>query len=554
MPDRAYSLVPPAFALAILAAAATAQVQSTLRTAPPGGSARAMEPWRRTLTASPDGSLWSLVFEADGSGTPAGNRLWLLRSRDNGNTWVTVADTPTDGDGRGSLVADADCGVLHVAWYAEQGTAIYSSFYQAFDITTSNWIGTPTVLLQATNSNDQYYVTDIERTAQGTIAIAFHAHRAPTIGGLNAWAAGLMVKRRGDGAFQGPYRINTDLYGINASLQAVGEVLHASFRTNTGLYGIRYRAFDSSTLQFVTAADIPLLGGTQGTMLATNTTCTARDLSDNVYVLYSTGGTTPGQGAIQLAFTQAGNYSTFTTQVVAADPDLLAGNVTYTHFTLCRGEGDQILAIYSKRTGEQHQNLYMRVYAGGVALTPELPLAVSPEAETFAVLGGMRGDAVHSSPMLVTGGTPVSQPGGLVQFFGLSNAARTVEFGTACRGALPTLPRLRSESLPLRGTTFRTTANGLPPSAFGILFLGTTCLRPPVALDPFGMPGCAVFHDVGGSFGFTADATGRAPISFPIAPTARYINSEIHLAALVLAPGANAGGAISTNALACWFQ
>lgn len=527
--------------------------QSTVLAATGPSIVRGAEPWQNAVTAMPDGSMWCLATENDGSGLASGQRLWLCRSLDSGATWTPVVDTPTDGDARGALATGIDCDTLHVAWSANPSGVAYDLYHQAFDVATATWVGTPTQLLQGTNSNDQYYACDIDVTGRGTVGITFHTHRTPLTTGLTAWSGGLFVRRVADTQWQGPYRLNTDSYGMNASLQAVGETFHASFRTNSGLYGIRYRGFDAATLQFTTASDVPLYGASQSTMLATNTSCIRADRDGNLYVLFNVGApTAPGSGEIRIAYAQAGNYGTWTHSLVAQDGDLTAGNVTYHHFSLA-GEGSQVFAIYARRTTEQFQNLYMRIYSGGVALTPEVPIA-SGQVDQFAYVSGLRGSGVHAGPMAVTAGTPASASQGLVQFVSLGATARTVRFGTSCSGSLPTMPRLRSASLPQLGASFAAGFDGLPATTFGLLFAGGTCQRPPIALDFAGMPGCRVFHDNLAAIGFFSDPQGSATVAINVPANPVLTNTLLHFGGFVLAPGANAAGALTTNALSTLFR
>lgn len=542
-----------ALILALVSLPLAAQVQSTVFTGSGGGAARANEPWRRSLAAMPDGSLWCLVHDNDGSGAAAGQHLRLLRSLDSGANWTAVADTPTVGDSRGVLVPGVGCDTLHLAWSATDGTAQYNLYHQTFDTLALAWIGTPTLLLQGTNSNDQYYATDIELTERGTIGIALQTHRTPITSGLTAWSGAILVRRPGDTTFQGPFRLNTDTYGVNASLQAVGEVFHAAFRTNTGLYGIRYRAFDSSTLQFTTPADVPLYGSSQSTMLASNGSCIAADADGNLYILFAVGAAgVPGQGEIRLAYATAGNYGTWTHQLVAADPDLLAGNVTYTHYGLCRGEGSLVFAVYSRLTGEQHQNLYLRPFLAGTALTPEVQLVAGTEPASFSAVSGLRSRANHTSLMVSLGGTPPSRPEGVIRFLSGTTGARTVQFGTSCQGTLPALPRLYGSNLPTTVQPFALELAGLPASTFGLLFAGVNCARPALPLDGYGLTGCAVFHDVVASFGYFSDAAGRHTTMLTVPPA--FADQPFYFASLVFAPGANPGGAVTTNALLTWFR
>ncbi|MBK8098168.1 MAG: hypothetical protein IPK26_13735 [Planctomycetes bacterium] len=528
--------------LPALALTAFVSAQVTITAASPGNLVRIMEPWRQSLVAMPDGSLLAMVFESDG--TVTGQNLRLYRSYDSGTSWLGIADTPTIADGRGAIAAGTDCQTLHATWYALDTGAFANLYHQAFDLVTATWIGAPTVLLAGTNANDQYYATDIAITSRGAIGVAFHTHRTPTTAGLTAWSGGLLVKRPSDPSFQGPFRWNTDTYGLNASMHAIGETLHATFRTNTGGYGIRYRAFDTTTLAFATAADVPVYA-----LQATNSSVLTADGDGNLYALFSRGGSAAGSGELQLGYAAAGNYGTWTTQLVTSDPDLLGGNTTHTHFALARGEGNTVFALYSKRTLEQHQNLWLTIFANGQPVSPEVQILAGAGPDQFATLNGMRDSHDHNDLLAVAGGLPASAAGGIAVFLPAASMARTVAFGSPCQGALPTTPSLRSTSLPRGGSTYGVQARGLPAGAFGLLAAGTSCQMPPVPLDGFGLTGCLLLTDIAGTIGFFADAAGEATFALSLASNPVYASIPIHFTALALAPGANPGGAVISNTL-----
>lgn len=515
--------------------------------------------WTRSLAAQPDGTLWCLAWESDGSGTATGRELLLFRSADEGVNWTEVTDVPTTGDGRGAIAVDRGCDLLHVAWHATDGGSYHNLYYQAFDTLTAQWVGSPDLLLPGTTPDDQYYANDIAVTAQGTVGIVFNTHRTPTISGFLAWSGGILARRPSDTAFQGPFRVNTDSYGMLGSMQCVGEVFHMSFRTNNGLYGIRYRAFDSATLQFLTNGDVPLYGANQGSMRSTNSSAIAADADGNLYVLYSVGPPNPAGGALEVAFSSPSTgYSTWTTSLVESDPSLTAGNVTYQHYSLARAENGSVFAVFAKAS-ESFQNLYARILSpdpvtGGAAVvpdpatTPAVPLLVTTETESFQRVDGLRAEAAHATATIAFSGAPASQPGGQVGFLRPGTAARTLEWGVGCQGSLPALPRLVGRTLPAVGTTFDYGVVDAPANAAGIVFSGLDCLRPPFDLGTLGFTGCSVFFTPAASLFVVMDPAGAATVSIPI-PGTLGGGFELQFGALLLAPGANPGGAVSTNAL-----
>lgn len=546
--------------IACLPAGLAGLAAQTVHTGTAPGAARLPSGWTSSLAAQPDGALWCLVAESDGSGTPAGSLLHLFRSRDDGATWTAVGEAPTLGDGRGAIVAGRGCDELHVTWHATDGGAAANLYYQLFDTRTLSWVGTADLLLAGTNANDQYYPNDMAVTDLGTVAIAFNCHRSPTLSGFSGWSGGLFVRRTGDPAFQGPFRLNTDSYGMLAALHTIGEVVHSSFRTNTGLYGIQYRAFDSATLQFLTGAEVPLYGRNQGNMRSTNSSDITADREGNLYVLYTVGPPNPAGGAIEVAFAAAATgWSTWITTLVESDAGLSAGNLTYQHFALARGDSGGVYAVFAKEN-ERQQNLHMRILSpdpvtGGAlvlpdpAVSPALPLLTTTEPGSFQRVDGLGASAAHGAPMIASSGAPASQPAGAVAFLRLGSAARTVEWGRSCRGNLAALPRTRGASLPQPGTTFTVELGGAPPGGAGLLFAGFDCLRPPFELGSLGFTGCTVFFaPAGPTTFFLAGPAGDASFPFPL-PAGLPGGFAAQFGVFLLAPGANPGGAVVSNAL-----
>jgi len=516
--------------------------------------------WTRSLATQQDGTLWCLAHEDDGTATAAGRHLRLFSSSDQGANWSQVANTPTIGDGRGAIAVDRGSDLLHVSWHANDTGTFHNLYYQAFDTLTNQWLGSPNLLLAGTVTGNQCYTNDISVTARGTIGITFNTNNAPTsIPGFTAWSGGLLVKRASDAAFQTPFRCNTDAYGMLASVQAVGETFHLSFRTNAGLYGIKYRAFDTTTLLWLTPADVPIYGANQANMRATNSSTIATDDAGNLYILYSVGPPNLAGGALEVAFASASNgYSTWITSLVETDSGLLAGNVTYQHYSLARGDGGTMLAVFSKAS-ENFQNLYARILSpdpvtGGAAvvpnptLAPPVPLLTTTEDETFQRVDGLRAEPAHNNPMIAWSGVPASQPAGSIGFLRIGSAARTLEWGVACQGNLPATPRFTSQNLPAIGSTFHYGVVDAPPNTPGIVFVGFDALRPPFDLGPLGFTNCTVFFTPLTSSFVVTDLAGSATLALVI-PGTLGGGFELQFAALLLASGANPGGAVSTNAM-----
>ncbi len=104
------------------------------------------------------------------------------------------------------------------------------------------------------------------------------------------------------------------------------------------------------------------------------------------------------RGELKLAYAAPGNYTQWTTQVVAADPDLVHGNIAYWQYSLASTGTDQVSALYSKLTSESYSNLYARPYSGGMAATPEVPVWQTTDANRFARVNAIRNPGTAISP------------------------------------------------------------------------------------------------------------------------------------------------------------
>jgi hypothetical protein len=524
----------------VLASGLFAQAAGPILSGSASSTAQSMGPSRRHVAIAPNGSFWAIVREVDGTG----GHLLLQESTDGGLTWSGRHDTPTADDGQGAVVFGTACDLLHATWHALDGGAFANVYYQAFDTAARQWVGTPIVLAVGSGSNDQYYASDIEVTPLGTVVVAYSTHRTP-VGGpwRGGWATGIVAMTSGGTTFGSVQQVNTDTYGVQLDMQAVGETVHMAFRTNTGLYGIRYRAFDTQAMAFTTAGDVQVDVGTA------NTSCIAADADGNLYVMYAAGGTAPGAGELRVAYAAAGNYGSWSVQAVAPDPDLQRGNVTYGHFSLAANHGAVVAAIYSRRTGEQHRNVWFRVLSGGVLVTPELSAASSSDADRFAQLAGLRNTQSDSALMAVTESRAAVHPGNRVDLLLLAQSGYATTFGRACQGSLARLPRLATGAIPATNSTLPVLLDGLPAGQAGVLFAGLRCLRTPLALDFLGMPRCALYQATPGYIDFRSDPSGSARIDLAIPANPAYAGLPILLQAFALAPGANAFGGVVTNGL-----
>ena len=503
-----------------------------IATGSPGNTVSAMASPRRALASMPDGSMWVLVRRVDANG----RYLELHRSNDGGATWAAVADTPTSDDHLGAVIGDTRCARLHVAWSAQNGNAANDVYHQEFDVAAGSFVGTPTRLTFGTGAEDQFYAHDVVLTDQGAVAIAFTTHRRPSGSWFGGWAAGLVVRPAGAASFGQIHQINTDLYGQRVDLQVTGEVVHAAFRTNTGLYGTRHRAFDTATGQFVTANDQQVEAGTS------NSSCIAADRNGDLYVVYNTGGSSPGTGEIRLAYATAANaWNGFTAVTVAADPDLTIGNVAFDSFTLARTSSDGVFVVYSKLTNEQLGGLYMRI-ATGTTLSPEIPLAMPTTPDRFARLLGLRTGAVDADgPLVVVQDLSAAYPDGRVELLRVGTGSALVRSGVACANGLA---RLDAANPPRAGSNLDLELTG-PANQGAGLMVGNVCLARPIDLGALGAPGCALVNNALVVVPVVIGSSGTAALPVPV-PSGIAI-PPVHLQAFALAPGANALNAVVTN-------
>ncbi len=528
-----------------LVTSVSAQVVAPILSGSAQTTVTAQGSWRRGLAVAPDGGLWSLVRGIDATGSS----LALHASFDGGATWSPFpnGDLPSTDVGAGAIAFGVECTVLHCFWHAKDGTPLHDVHYATFDTSTAQWSAVQQ-LTNAVNSDDQYYAHDVQVTPRGTVVCVLSTHRTPQPAGTftSGWSTGLFVKPRG-GAFSSVIQVNTDSYGQSPDAQTIGETVHLAFRTNTGLYGTRYRAFDTETMSFVTPADVQVEQGTS------NVSSIAADDSGGLYVVYNTGGSSPGSGEIRVAYAAPGAHGTWTPQTVAADPELLKGNVAYTHYSLMALDGGLVAAVYSKVSGEQRQTLYYRMLLDGQFVTPELVLVASTDADRFAVVSGLRSRRTLTVGHVVVESRAAIHPGRQVDFVALATGGRVVRFGLACGGSLPQPPELAIPAAPLPGTTLPIELRDLPAAAPAAVFLDIGCATVPVPLDAVGMPGCALYQSTALGFPLTADGNGEAGIGLPIPANTTISQITMSFQALVLAPGANPLGVVSTGNAGAWF-
>ena len=149
-----------------LAVATTAQT-TVVAGAAPSGLARTMNNNDSSLAMAPDGTMWAVVYTTDKTGT-AGGHLSLRRSLTQGTIWLTSYPLPNNKshnfhhNNSGCIVAGRKCNLLHVTWGDKSAAAAYwSCIYQAFDIQTLKWVGSPVVIAKGYSANNHFWPVDI---------------------------------------------------------------------------------------------------------------------------------------------------------------------------------------------------------------------------------------------------------------------------------------------------------------------------------------------------------------------------------------------------------
>lgn len=499
-------------------------------------------PYGSALAVTPSGLLWAAV--RDNTGTAA----YLTMSGDGGQTWNLRFDTPTINDGWAWLCADRDANLLDVAWYGRDTGTYNNVYFQQFDTLTLAWVGTPQVLTTGTSSTNQNGVYDIAVSAKGAICIALGSNSSPPSPWTSGWAGGLLVRPAGSTTWDVLRQVNVDYTGTYLNMVIVDETVHMCYRSATGNYGIRYRAFDLTTSTFTTAQGIQLDNQTS------NVSQIGADAAGGLYILYARGAASgTGGGEIKLAYAAPGNYSTWTTQVVAADPNLVHGNIAYLQYSLATTGTDVVWAFYGKLTNETYSNLYGRPFSLGAAVSPELPLLQSTDNNRFIRLNGVRSEATAVPAMCITHSEAAVHAGNLVELYSLAPLSRSLEYGIGCSGSLAQAPHLHTVGWPNSSPMLTIELADAPASAAGMLLFGIAS-QPPVDLSGLGMPGCRLDLIPSGSTLVFCNASGTASLNFTAPTPVPFVGLTFQFQAAVIAAGANPLGVVASNALNLVFQ
>ncbi|MHC4813857.1 MAG: hypothetical protein ACYTGW_00755 [Planctomycetota bacterium] len=519
-------------------------------------------PHLHNIATSSDGSLWTVVYSADGQ--PNTSDAALTQSTDGGKTWKGLWYYPTQNQAViGAIYIGSDCHTLHTVWTDRLTGTFLNLHYQTFDTAAKKWIGSPTVI-QNGASTITWYPHDIQVTPKGTLIVGASsgAGGGP---GFTGQSTILFVKKLGAQSFSAPIKVNksTSLIvdiGRAPSMHVEGEILHIIYRTKrsatAGLHwGFSYRGFDTETLKFLQASDVHIgpsdnVGVNGGLLKAT-----ALDQSGNLYCVY----VSPNK--LRMAYGPKGNTGTnagWQDITITADTGLLGGNsptTAYTHFGMATGPSDQVHVIYSKLS-ESFKNLYIQTFKLGKPMLPpplnnERLLKGTTANNSFVFVNGDANVRKLSGPFVATSGSPASNTNGIAQFFDVGgNPARAVELGIACSGSTPLSPLLRAQTLPLIGKQFDLVWSNLPRSAKFWLAIDLQCLATPVDMAAMGAPNCFIY----GSLLVPIGPLGPAPLptfklSTQLPNDSKLVGTKVILQSVVVSPGANALGLVTTNAL-----
>jgi hypothetical protein len=585
-------------ALLLLTAAGAAQVTAPpviLKGAPKTGLVHNMPNGHNSLASLGDGSVVALIYEKPaGDGTPA---LKLAYSANTGLAWKSFYALPGTGSktahdpDSGVMCAGRKCDVVHVAWATSSVSdgGFRSAFYQAFSTATKTWLGKPT-LLGAADATKKVDVSphDITMTPGGTLAIAIGVGAGGGLG-MGAWDSGLLVKKKGQAAFAklAPLRNGGLAWSRDASVIAIDEVVHCSFKNSKGSGGIAYRAFDTAAGKWLQTAQV-MVGpndngtGTTSGINAGNHSVIAKDTADNVYILYPTGGAggLSNNHKLRLAYAPKGKGGknsdwkdlevlphTITVgknprKVGTSDPvypKLQGGDTSANWYTLAPGYQGSMVVVYAK-PWEDFQNKYVQVWQYGVNVplpSKELNFWADNEPYMFERLSGMRSTgSVGQGAWTVfgqnthppTGITPLA-PNGQVRLWALTyQTGRTVSFATGCRGSLKQTPRMSANSeFPILGGKYHVDFDQFPPNALFFLAVGFKCQT--IDMTPMGAPGCEINIDFPLIAGLAVNATGSLRLTWSVPNDPKILGAHVMTQSYVLHPTANAAKAITSNAL-----
>lgn len=495
----------------------------------------------RNLALTADGRLWCLMHFNDGlSRGDASLSLRLLSSGDGGRTWQAETRMREVGALRGSLATDVDGRTLHFVYEARQNRGHSSIAHETYDVRAKTWGPKATMLASSTTTNDQYLVPTIDVARDGTLVACYYTHRT------RQWSGQMRIKRGGNWTAQA--RVNVDTYGVRIDHQVVGDDVWFAYRTATGGYGIRARRYDLAARAWGREGELQVSGANAALVgTANNSSCLAVKSDGTVFVLWSSGNSTAGAGALWLSRKAPSATGFSLHSKVDDDAPVLGGNRTYEHFTLSV-EADTPLVFYAPLR-LQRSELLLRIPTP-TGVSPALRMSKTAN-DVFGRLSGLRSDTVRSPGYVLA----EQADGKAVRIFTRGSGEASVRHVMGCgTQSLPT-PDLRAADVPQLGKTLNFEFSSMGATRAAVFFLGVDAQRfgqlaLPLELTGFGFPNCYLAQAplVSAVLQSRADGTASVPFAYP--SLASLSGVPLYWQALTLAPGANPGGALWTNGLA----
>ncbi|MGE3171960.1 MAG: hypothetical protein AB7O97_04990 [Planctomycetota bacterium] len=242
--------------------------------------------------------------------------------------------------------------------------------------------------------------------------------------------------------------------------------------------------------------------------------------------------------------------STLQAPLVADDPALLAVYAPEPGHFLASFHGQAI-------NGTSHGG-----NAGTLTIQLRAPALVTADTVTLKVaLAGQTG-GLWTSTAPAAAGTVAFASVGSDHVRAVRFADRhVVAFGSACSGGGSAAPVLdTSGGSPVRGNPqFALTLAEGQPGGFGVLWVGADTaafggLPLPLALLPFGAPGCSLYVAPILQLAVPLDSAGRGALPLPIPNDPALQGASFHGQGAAFAPGANAAGLLFTGGLSVEVQ
>jgi hypothetical protein len=157
-------------------------------------------------------------------------------------------------------------------------------------------------------------------------------------------------------------------------------------------------------------------------------------------------------------------------------------------------------------------------------------------------------DAVHREVVLFGGvSNPAPNMYNDTWVYRTASPATFTSYGNGCAG-VPVLSNA-PYSLPWLGDTFRARATSLASATSTVVFATSVASTLPIDLAPYGMPGCYSLVDTSIiALDFVAANAGAAEWSIAVPNSTALNGAHVFQQAIALEAGANAAGAIVSNA------